>query len=137
MVLDNNLSQNIIFVGKVNEEQKKFLFEKTDLMIMPTIDDSRNNSIEGFGISYLEAAFFSIPSIASNVGGASEAVINNLTGIVIDKIDMLYDAILDLLDNKDKKLKLGKAAKERVLRDFKWETVTENYLSILKKNNII
>ena len=127
LVLDNSLSENIIFVGKVNDGQKKFLFEKTDLMVMPTIDESQKNSIEGFGISYLEAAFFSIPSIACNVGGTSEAVLNNLTGIVIDNIDMLHNAILDLLDNKAKKFNLGRAAKERVLKDFKWETITKNH----------
>ena len=137
MVLDNNLSKNIIFVGKVNNSQKKFIFEKTDLMIMPTIDKSEENSIEGFGIAYLEAAFFSIPSIASNVGGTSEAVINDLTGIIIDNIDALYDAILNLLDNNSKKIRFGKAAKERALRDFNWKTITENHLSILKKNHII
>ena len=38
-------------------------------MVMPTIDETHNNSIEGFGISYIEAALFGIPSIASNVGG--------------------------------------------------------------------
>ena len=137
MVLNNNLSKNIIFVGKVNNSQKKFIFEITDLMIMPTIDESIKNSIEGFGIVYLEAAFFSIPSIASNVGGTSEAVINNLTGIVIDNIDNLYDTMLKLLDNKAKKINLGKAAKERALRDFKWEIIIEKYLLIFNRNNII
>ena len=136
-VLDNNLSQNVVFVGKVDDLQKKYLFEKTDFMIMPTLDYSEKNSIEGFGISYLEAAFFSIPSIASNVGGSPEAVINDLSGIVIDKIDMLHDSILDLLDNHEKTTKFGKAAKERAIKEFKWETVTKNYLSIFKKYKIV
>ena len=136
-VANNNLSQNIIFVGKVNELEKKFLFEITDLMIMPTLDESKKNSIEGFGISYIEAAFFSIPSIASNIGGASEAVINNITGIVIDEIEMLYNSILDLLENNEKKIKLGEAAKNRAIKEFNWENVTRNYLTIFKKNNIL
>ena len=56
---------------------------------MPTFQD--NNSIEGFGLSYIEAAKYGVPSIMSNTGGASEAVINNKTGwfvlmLVIKKI---------------------------------------------------
>ena len=136
-VSDNNLNHNIVFVGKINDLQKKFLFEKTDLMIMPTIDQTKKSSIEGFGISYIEAAFFSIPSITSNVGGTPEAVLNNLTGIVIDEIEMLHDSILDLLKNKEKISKLGQAARDRAIKDFNWETVTLNYLSLLKKHNII
>ena len=137
LVIDNNLSKNIIFIGSVNEKQKKFLFEKTDLMVMPTIDESKKNSIEGFGISYIEAAFFSIPSIASNIGGTSEAVINNSTGIVIEKIELLHEAIIELLDNPEKKIKFGNIAKERALKDFSWKIVTKNHLSIYKKNNIL
>ena len=44
-------------------------------MVMPTTDESNERSVEGFGISYLEAAFYGIPSIASNVGGTPEAVL--------------------------------------------------------------
>ena len=43
--------------------QKKYLYlKKSNLMIMPTLDESEDNrSIEGFGISYIEAAFFWCP----------------------------------------------------------------------------
>ena len=53
-------------------------------MIMPTLDEIKIGSIEGFGIVYIEAAFFAIPSIASNVGGTPEAVIDNSTGKIIN-----------------------------------------------------
>ena len=135
-VLDNNLSSNIFFVGKVNDDQKKYLFEKTDLMVMPTTDESKKNSIEGFGIVYLEAAFFSIPSIASNVGGTSEAVLNNSTGLIINHIDQLYDAMLDLIKDKDKRLEFGKNAQQRAVKFFKWSFVINNYLSIYKNKDL-
>jgi len=133
LVLVNNLTSNVNFVGSINDNQKKYLFQKTDLMIMPTLDESTNNSIEGFGISYVEAAFFAIPSVASNIGGTSEAVLNNSTGIVIDKIDELYDSILDLLDNKEKRNNLGKAAQQRAIESFQWDIVTDKHISVYKK----
>ena len=126
------MSQNVYFVGNVNDQQKKFLFEKTDLMVMPTLDESDNNSIEGFGIVYLEAAFFRIPSIASNIGGTSEAVLHNSTGIIINYIEDLHGAILDLLINKEKKFKLGLEAQNRVIKHFRWETIVKYHLSVYK-----
>ena len=45
---------------------------------MPSFQDKY--SVEGFGLSYVEAAKFGIPSIAGNSGGAKEAIINNKTG---------------------------------------------------------
>ena len=97
-----DLYDHVLFTGNVNEEQKKQLFEHTTLMVMPTLDESRNRSIEGFGISYLEAAFFGIPSVASNLGGTPEAVLHENTGIIIDNHERLFQVISDLLLNKNK-----------------------------------
>ena len=132
-VNDNQLVFNVKFVGLVNESQKKFLFEKSDLMIMPTLDESKNMSIEGFGISYLEAAFFGIPSIASSIGGTPEVVVNKSTGIIISNFDELYDTTRNLLkDNLNLKL-LGENAKKRSINDFSWEKVINDYYSIFSR----
>ena len=77
-----NLEKNIIFHGRMdkNKDIEKIL-RKSDIFLMPTFQD--NNSIEGFGLSYIEAAKYGVPSIAGNSGGA-EAVINNKTGWCVD-----------------------------------------------------
>ena len=126
------MESNISFVGLVNDSQKKYLFENSDLMVMPTLDESKNRSIEGFGIAYLEAAFFSIPSIASNVGGTKEAVLHNKTGIIIENFDELYLSIYDLLINPDKRKLLGKEAQKRAKLEFDWDVVANKYLEVSK-----
>ena len=65
---------------------ENYIFSKTDIMVMPTSDELHEKSIEGFGISYIEAANFGIPSIASNVGGTTEAVLHKNTGLIINEI---------------------------------------------------
>ncbi len=131
IVKTKKLNKNVIFLGKVNESQKKYIFKKTDLMVMPTIDESVNHSIEGFGISYIEAALFRIPSIASNVGGTSEAVIHNKTGIILNNINELEQNLKELLTNKEKRLKLGKAAQERAINELQWDKIEKEYLSLI------
>ena len=133
LVKDKNLEKNILFVGLVNDFQKKFLFEKTQLMIMPTLDETKKRSIEGFGIVYIEAAFFSIPSIASNTGGTPEAVINNSTGKIINNIDDLFLTIQGLLLDENEINKLGKNAKIRANEEFKWDYISKKYLSLINK----
>ena len=100
-------------------------------MIMPTLDESKNRSIEGFGIAYMEAAFFGIPSVATNVGGTPEAVLHKKTGIIIDNHKQLFHVLNDLLLNKNKMKLLGKNAQERAENKFTWDNVVNNYLSIL------
>ena len=131
LVKEYALENNVSFVGLVNESQKKYLFEHTDLMVMPTIDESENRSIEGFGIAYLEAAFFGVPSIASNVGGTKEAVLHNKTGIVINNIDNLFQSIHELLVNSNRRKQLANQAQKRAIQDFNWDIVTNKYLNAI------
>ena len=128
----HNLEKSVHFTGIVNDSQKKYLFENVDLMIMPTLDESDNRSIEGFGISYLEASFFGIPSLASNVGGTPEAVQHDKTGLIISDQEELYCALKKLLSNKEKLNQLGKNAKKRAIEEFTWEIVSNKYLSLIK-----
>ena len=98
---------------------------------MPTLDEREKRSIEGFGIAYLEAAFFGIPSIASDVGGTKEAVLHNKTGIIINNIDDIYQSIHNLLINPNQRKKLGESARKRAVEDFNWDIVIKKYLDAI------
>ena len=105
-------------------------------MIMPTLDETKKLSIEGFGISYIEAALFGIPSIASNVGGAQEAVLHNETGIIIDNLDKLEIAIVDLIENNIKMKKLGEKAKKRAEIQLSWTNIIKDYNKLIAEVNL-
>ena len=51
-----NLNDEIVFLYKTSEQEKLGLLEKSDLFIMPSVIHKK--SIEGFGISYIEAAAY-------------------------------------------------------------------------------
>ncbi len=102
-------------------------------MIMPTIDETHANSIEGFGIAYIEAAQYGIPSIASNVGGTPEAVLHNQTGIIVNNINELDKTIENLLENKQKRIELGKNAKIRAENELSWKKQIEKYNNLIEK----
>ena len=131
LVKSLNISKNVIFIGSINDDQKKYILNKTDLMIMPTLDETKKLSIEGFGISYIEAALFGIPSIASNVGGAQEAVLHNETGIIINNLDKLETAISDLIGNEIKMKHLGEKAKKRAETQLSWATIVKDYEKLI------
>ena len=131
-----NISKNVMFIGSVNEGQKKFILNKTDLMIMPTIDESKKLSIEGFGITYIEAALFGIPSIASNVGGTKEAVLHNNTGIIIDNLDELDITISNLIENKIKMKELSENAKKRAQSQLSWVKIIKDYNKLIEETQL-
>ncbi len=126
------ISNNVNFVGEINNKQKNFLFKQTNLMVMPTVDESKKRSIEGFGISYLEASFYGIPSIASDVGGTNEAVLHNETGLIISSIDELHIVMKDMLLNENRLKELGTNAKKRAEKEFDWEVIVKKYIKLIK-----
>ena len=132
ITVELDIVKNVIFLGEINENQKKYVFKNTNLMVMPTLDESKKNSIEGFGIVYLEAAYYGIPSIASKVGGTPEAVIHNETGIIISDMSELYNSLKELLSNKSKLDELGQKAKLRAENDFTWAVIGNKYLQLIK-----
>ncbi len=131
IIKKSDLDKNVNFTGILTDKQKKYLYENSDLMVMPTLDESNNRSIEGFGIAYLEAAFFGVPSIASNIGGTPEAVLHEKTGLIVNDEADFSSVLYNLLSNKEKLNLLGSNAKKRAVEEFTWEIVSKKYLSLI------
>ena len=130
-----NLKKNVKILGKVNERDKTFLFKISDLHVMPTILDKRSLSIEGFGISYIEAGLYGIPSISSGLGGTKESVINGKTGIICNpnNVSSIKDSIKKVLINKKMYKKLSVNSKN-FSKKFLWKNIIKNYLNLIKKD---
>ena len=88
-------------------------------------------SVDGFGIAFVEAAQYGIPSIGGKDGGASDAIEHQKNGLICDgnSLDEIYSSINDLLNNK-KYLEYGKIAKENSNK-FHWNKIIEKYKKIL------
>ena len=96
-----------------------------------TINIIYKKSVEGFGIAYVEAAQYGIPSLGGKDGGASDAIDHEKTGLICDgnNLDEIYSSINSMLENK-KYLDYGKKAKEFVHK-FQWSKIIEDYKKIL------
>ena len=77
-----------------------------------------------------EAGYFSVPTIASNVGGVNECIENGVSGFVVEKnniADFIQKSIL-LLSEKDKLNIMGVAAKHYAEKNFNINNVSKSYL---------
>ena len=129
LVIELKLEDQINFLKDVPSDFKNALVAKSHIFIMPSIIHKK--SVEGFGIAFIEAAQYGIPSIGGKDGGASDAIIHKKTGLICDgnNLDEIYSSIDDLL-KENKYLEYGKAAKENS-QNFLWEKIIESYRRIL------
>ena len=86
--LANELSINkdVVFLKDVSKNLKLALIKKADLFFMPSRIEKK--SVEGFGISFMEAASYGVGSIGGKDGGSSDAIIHNKTGLICDGSDL-------------------------------------------------
>ncbi len=129
LVQELNLEAQVMFFKDVNDNFKNALVSKSDIFVMPTIIDKK--SVEGFGISYIEAGLYGVPSIGGKDGGAADAIEHEKTGLICDgnNLEEIYSSINTMLENK-KYLEYGKNAKDYSSK-FYWSNIIEMYKNIL------
>jgi len=129
LVYELDLQEQVMFFKDISSELKNSLVAKSDIFVMPSIIHKK--SVEGFGIVYIEAAQYGIPSIGGIDGGAADAIDNEKTGLICDgnNLDEIYSSINSMLEN-NKYLEYGKTAKENSIK-FKWDKIIEEYKKIL------
>ena len=129
LVVELKLENHVIFLKDIPNDLKNALIARSNIFIMPSI--IHKNSVEGFGIAYVEAAQYGIPSIGGKDGGASDAIIHEKTGLICDgnKLEDIYASIDNLL-KENKYLEYGKEAKINS-QNFHWDKIIESYKRIL------
>ena len=129
LINELDLSSKTNFIYKSSEQEKLALIERSDVFIMPSIIYKK--SVEGFGISFIEAASYGKSSIGGIHGGESDAIIEGKTGYLCDGNDLnaIYETLLKTLENENYK-KLGLNALE-FSKKFKWDKIIKNYIELI------
>ncbi len=78
-----------------------------------------------------EAMAHGRPVVACAVGGLRDAVVDGVTGILVEpgRTAELRAAVVALLDDPKRAAALGAAAREGALRDYSWPAATEALLA--------
>lgn len=92
-----------------------------------------------FPTTVLEAMSAGRPVIATNHGGAKEAIVDGRTGFLVDpnNVKQLSDSIRKMIENKDRVGEMGKEAKVRFSSHYTMEIFKSNWLKVQFQNNFI
>jgi phosphatidylinositol alpha-1,6-mannosyltransferase len=108
-------------LGRVSDEDRTALLGAADVFVMSCRSRWLGLEQEGFGIVFLEAAAAGVPQIAGASGGAQEAVLHGVTGLVVDHPDdpgEVAEALRALLADPTRRRRMGRAARTRVAESF-------------------
>jgi glycosyltransferase involved in cell wall biosynthesis len=110
----------ITYLGALDQPEVAKWCQKASILILPSF-------YEAFPVVILEALSCETPVIATPVGGIPELVRDYENGFLIPPNNplKLAEAIEYLLDNKDIRIRMGKAGRKRGVKDFSLEIVAQ------------
>lgn len=119
-ILSQKLDSRVRLLGSISESEKDYLYRISDFFVMPNIHVP--NDMEGFGIVTIEAGWYGVPVIATNIEGIRDAVIPGVSGILVNQDDpqAFVKAITETeLDSE----KIRNAIREK----YDWSVIAEKY----------
>jgi len=120
-------NDNIIYLGFVDDPTPYYyLF---DLLIFPTYR-------EGFGNVSIQSQAAGTPVITTNATGAVDTVVDGVTGFIIPigRSNEIIEKVIYLKMNESERIRMGKEARSRALKDYKseviWNEMSDFYKSL-------
>ena len=134
LVEDLNLVDHVSFIGRIQYAQLPQYICAGDVFVMPSRSRFFGLEVEGLGIVYLEASACGLPVIAGSSGGAPDAVLEGVTGIVVDgeNNQEIAAAAIKLLNDVDGAKAMGLAGREWIIENWRWQIWSERFNKLLQ-----
>jgi len=123
----SNPDAQIIVTGYVSPKDLPTYYSLIDVLVHPSLRDGMPNAV-------LEAMACEKAIIATPVGGIKDILEDGKNGVIVNVNDVntLAEKILELLDDSEKRSKLGKNARELVVNNFTLEKELEANLNVYR-----
>jgi phosphatidylinositol alpha-1,6-mannosyltransferase len=118
------VGDRVVFAGMLTDDEIAEAYATATVYVGPSRLD-RGINVEGFGISFIEAAASGTPSVAGDSGGVRSAVRDGETGFVVppESVDAVTAALRTLLGDRARRDAMGRAARAAVEAHYNWARV--------------
>lgn len=114
-----DIEKNIEFKGPIDQSVKNFYMKNCDVLCI-------SPRTESFGIVYLEAMAYGKPIVTTKVGGIPEVVGSCAALVPPNNPDLLAEALIEILTDRERAEELGCRGLERV-KQFDWDFIVRKY----------
>ncbi|MGG5255339.1 glycosyltransferase family 4 protein [Neobacillus sp. SM06] len=127
---NNNLKQNVKFLGSVPHDKMKGLYALSDIVIVPSVHS--HGVEEATSISALEAMGSGSPVVAGAVGGLKEIFEHKIDGLLVKERDIedLAKSVISILDNPKFGEELAENARLKVEKKYSHIAAAEKFEKI-------
>lgn len=132
LVTTLGLADRVIMAGSLPQSAVRRHLQDSDVFLQHSLV-GRNGWVEGFGVSIAEAAACGLPVVVTECGGIIDQVVDGQTGFVIAQRDVsaMAAAMVRLSEDRELRIRLGAAARERMESRFDTPGQTEKLERVL------
>ncbi len=116
------LADSVKLLGQQSRDRVSQILSAADVMVLPSIVMPYGKK-EGIPVALMEALAAELPVIATSISGIPELLEDGRTGLLVPQRDSaaIANALLRIYENPTFARRLGKAGREKVLREFNLE----------------
>lgn len=128
LVARDGLQDVVTLRGRVPSGELVRAYQEADVLVLPAVVDARGDT-EGLGVVLLEAMSCGTPVVASDIGGITDIVTHDQTGLLVPPGDpaALATAIQRLATDPALWRRLAEAGRRRFHADFSWTAITRRW----------
>lgn len=125
VVEELGLSKIVEYVGWIGKKEKEQILKSTIINVLPSYN-------EGLPMTILETMAYGIPNISTNIASIPEVIINEKNGFLITPGDKnsIKLRIMELIENKEKRMTMSKNAYNTILNNFSLDKNVEKLKKI-------
>jgi phosphatidylinositol alpha-1,6-mannosyltransferase len=135
LVTKHSLQENVSFIGRIQYKDLPGYICVGDIFAMPSRSRFGGLEVEGLGIVYLEASACGLPVIAGESGGAPDAVIEGVTGFVVDgtSTEQIANRAIQLLRDEKLRRDMGSAGRAWIEKEWRWQIWASKFSELLAR----
>ena len=135
LVRKHSLQKAVSFIGRIQYTDLPGYICVGDIFAMPSRSRFAGLEVEGLGIVYLEASACGLPVIAGESGGAPDAVIEGVTGFVVDgtNTEQIAKRAVELLLDEKLRISMGSAGRAWIEKEWRWQIWAGKFSELLAR----
>jgi glycosyltransferase involved in cell wall biosynthesis len=125
---DLGLQDHVRALGRLAPTAVRDELRRSDIFVLPSLT-------EGLSNAGIEAMGCGLPVVMTDCGGARESVTHGVEGFIVPLWDpaAMGDALLLLARDADLRLRMSRAARDRVVRDFTGARHVRDFVSLFEE----
>jgi len=131
LVKSLHLDTNVTFLGSLSSDSLTEELAKTTIFVLPCVI-AKNGDMDACPLTLQEAMLAEIPVVSTNVGSIPELITNGKEGFLVDEknVEQLASAIKLLLSDAGLRVRMGKAGRDKVEKEFCIHTEVDKLIKV-------